>query len=290
MERVLSEQTLPAHELSCFLDWFDKVRVGLWLGFNQLDKNYADVTPNYHIESRIGQTDRVLLIEKTNFPADKARLTFWGIESYSFAMTPSVFRLSVNGYYFTNISFAFLVSRRLGFPYPAGMYLLPDREEMFCDLQPGRSRRMLPIVPQVAGLRGTTVFQPMFKNGLMSGEMPSSLYDDSYVRENSLDYGAGHGCIYVSHRTGQLTVLQSGDEVSLTPELALDDWTTFKHGSIRVLQLQDWINEFPLLDRITPAQKQYVKQKKRTARRINQIMIDAISTSQEPGPESAPGQ
>ena len=50
---ILNEEKVSAEELSCFLDWLDKVRIGLWLGMIQLDKNYANVDPNYHIETRI---------------------------------------------------------------------------------------------------------------------------------------------------------------------------------------------------------------------------------------------
>ena len=283
MERVLAEQPISAEDLSDFLDWFDKVRVGLWLGFNQLDKNYAEVTPNFHINSRIGQADRVLLVEKTDFSPDEMRLTVGGVDTYSFAMTPSVFRLTVNGYFFTNLSYSFLVSRRLGFPYPSAMYLLPDREEMFCAMQPGRDRLMLPVVPQLAGLVGIALFQPMFKSGLVSGEMPTGLYDVPYVRENSLDYEAGHGCIFVSRGLAQPQVLHVGEEVRLLPDMTLDDWDTFKGGSIRLLKWLDWVNDFPRVDRLTTPQKQYVKQKKRIATRVNQMLIDAISKSQRPG-------
>lgn len=282
MERVLAQQAIAAEDLSDFLDWFDKVRVGLWLGFNQLDKNYAEVTPNFHIDSRIGQADRVLLVEKTDFGPDKIRLTVGGVDTYSFAMTPSVFRLTVNGYFFTNLSYSFLVSRRLGFPYPSAMYFLPDREEMFCEMQAGRNRLMRPVVPQLAGLAGIVLFQPMFKGGLVSGEVTTRLYDVPYVRENSLDYEAGHGCIFVSHGLAQPRVLRAGEEMRLLPETTLDDWETFKSGSIRLLKWLDWINDFPRVDRLETPQRLYVKQKKRIASRVNQIIIDAISKSQRP--------
>src|SRR6185437_5311190 len=62
MERLVSAQAVSSSDLIVLLDWLDKVRVGLWLGYLYLDKNPMGIQPSFHIESRIGQTDRMVAI------------------------------------------------------------------------------------------------------------------------------------------------------------------------------------------------------------------------------------
>ena len=117
--KILNGIEIRSEELSLFMDWLDKVRVGLWLGMKQLDDsndNSVMVEPKFHIDSRIGQYDRMLIVEKSD--GQKLKLNFSGVDTLSFALTPSAFTLIVNNFYFTNISYMFFLSRRLGFPFP----------------------------------------------------------------------------------------------------------------------------------------------------------------------------
>lgn len=128
VDKILNNEKISAIQVSTFLDWMDKVRVGVWLGFILLDKNHLNIEPNFHVEKRIGQFDRVLMIEKSTNHVD--RLNFSGADSPSFTFTPSAFCLSINDYSFTNISYMFLLSRRMGFPYPTEIFAQPDSNEI----------------------------------------------------------------------------------------------------------------------------------------------------------------
>lgn len=282
VERVLAGGAIKGFEASTLLDWFDKVRVGLWLGFNQLDKNYAEVTPNFHIGGRIGKADRVLVVEKTDFSQARSRLTFAGVDTYSFAMTPSVFRLSINAYSFTNVSFAYLVSRRLGFPYPKGVYLSPDRQEMFCPMRPGRHRVMTPVLPQVTRPQAITLYQPMFPGGAIVGSAVERLYDTPYVHANVFDFAAGTGAVYVARSSRSLAKLDRNEDFFVRPPHLQDDWEVFQNGAVRVLQLQNWVTEIPSVDQLSASQKQYVALKKRTAARVNNLFIQAAAQMSRP--------
>ena len=66
IEKMLVSDPLSASDINILLDWFDKVRVGLWLGFQYLDKNPAGITPKFYIEKRIGLNDRMLAIFKAD--------------------------------------------------------------------------------------------------------------------------------------------------------------------------------------------------------------------------------
>src|SRR5262245_40221439 len=61
MRRILSRDPLANKDWDLFLDWLDKIRVGLWLGMLFLNKNYRDISPRFFIESRIGTKDRFVL-------------------------------------------------------------------------------------------------------------------------------------------------------------------------------------------------------------------------------------
>lgn len=148
LNNILNGLSITTEELSLFLDWLDKVRVGVWLGMLLLDKNYTDVEPNFHIESRMSQYDRMLIVEKSD--SDRSKLNLGGVSSLSFSFTPSAFVLIVNNYYFTNISYMYLLHRRLGFPFPKEMYLQRDDERVEAYFSSGRNRIMRPRMRKAA--------------------------------------------------------------------------------------------------------------------------------------------
>ena len=65
IEKVLAGQSISGSEASLLMDWFDKVRVGLWLTNMFYDKKLKhDVMPHFFIDSRVAKTDRMLSIQK----------------------------------------------------------------------------------------------------------------------------------------------------------------------------------------------------------------------------------
>ena len=55
IEKMLAYDSISAADIKVLLDWFDKVRVGLWLGYQYLDENPAGITPKFYIEKRIAR-------------------------------------------------------------------------------------------------------------------------------------------------------------------------------------------------------------------------------------------
>jgi hypothetical protein len=49
VEKILAKQPLDNLELDLLLDWFDKVRTGLWLSLIYLNGNYRGLIPQFHI-------------------------------------------------------------------------------------------------------------------------------------------------------------------------------------------------------------------------------------------------
>ena len=267
---VLDGKTLAGSELSDFLDWFDKVRVGAWLGMRLLDKDIAEVEPNFHIETRLGQFDRMLIVEKSD--TVQKRLNIGGAETLSFALTPSAFLLIVNGYYFTNISSMFLCSRRLGFPFIKTARLHPDREDVEVDLVEGRERIMSPILRKRVAENGRRFFQPMFKGGLMKGV--TSFYNSNYVRNHSIDHESGVGNVFEESGTC-ITEYGKDDEVELEPSLIQDERKLHVSSAINILEWQTWLHAgLPDMSLLSSDQKRFLRARFGTADRINRLYAE----------------
>jgi hypothetical protein len=268
--KILSNTSVFAEEISTFLDWLDKVRVGLWLGMNQLDKNYADVDPNFHIETRISQFDRILITEKSDGKENK--LNFGGVDTFSFALTPSAFVLIINNYYFTNISYMFLISRRLGFPYPKTLFIQPDDERIEADFVLGRERVMLPVLRKQIKEKGTIIYQPIYRGGLIEGDVTG--YDSEYVRQHSIDHNHGVGNIYLDEGR-QLKESTLGDLLNITPNYIHNDRELFIKCAIHIREWQNWLVQLlPSDHKLSQDQKQYVKSRFKTGVKINDIFIN----------------
>lgn len=116
MSDLLAGNNLTAEAWDDFLDWFDKVRIGLWLGNMMLNKDWPIPEPNFYIDQRVGQKDRCVLVYPNEPEAQVLNIT--GASDPMFMYLPSSFMLVVNSLVFVNISSEFLLSARMGFPYP----------------------------------------------------------------------------------------------------------------------------------------------------------------------------
>ena len=269
MMSVLNAEQISARALSELLDWFDKVRIGLWLGMRLLDKDIANVEPNFHIETRLGRHDRLLIVEKSDFSGK--RLNFVATDTINFALTPSAFMLIVNNYHFTNVSSLFLCARRLGFPYAERMRLHPGREETEVDLAGGRERVMRPVLRRAISEKGNPIYQPMFKSGLV--EEARDAYDTEYVREHSLNFPEGVGNLFVDAPSGVQEVYQD-DEISLEPTKTQAVRRLNILSGINVLEWQLWLHEeLPSMELLSHEQRRYIKTRFGGADRINKMLV-----------------
>jgi hypothetical protein len=271
---ILGQRSVEATNLSMFLDWLDKVRVGLWLGFLQLDKNYASIDPTFHIDTRIGQYDRILVVEKTN--TGRKRLNFMGVDCLSFSLMPSAFVLAVNNYYFTNVSCQFLLAHRLGFPYPSDERLMPDGR-LFSLINEGTNRVKRPVIRRPFRPGGVVIYQPMFKGGLIEPKV--EVYDSEYVRENSLDVEGGIGKIFIER--GELICKKGrGESCEITPgTVHVEDRHRFE-AAVNVFEWQNWLaSKLPNLSELDEGQRRHVKKRWRSAKRMNDALISYCKAS-----------
>lgn len=115
MLRIQSKQPLTASDWDDFLTWFDKVRVGLWLGWRMLNRELPHQSANFQIDQRIGKKDRCVLVYRIN-PHYRG-LHMLGAGDLIFFMWPFCFALIVNELFFINVSSDFILSSRMGFPF-----------------------------------------------------------------------------------------------------------------------------------------------------------------------------
>ncbi|HOP10891.1 MAG TPA: hypothetical protein PK629_05310 [Oscillospiraceae bacterium] len=190
---LVENNSLTVSNMSVLLDWLDKVRIGLWLLFYSLNKNPLSISPHFFIQERLGKRDRMVIIYR--FLKRDEGINFIGTDSFVFQLTPCCFALRVNNYFLFNISFDYLFSRRIGFPFP-DCFHIDESGKLFIDVQPGIERVMLPLIRGYNFEPGIQIFQPMFYP-FSEEQCLSSLYDKPYVREKCLDYDNGIGYPFI---------------------------------------------------------------------------------------------
>lgn len=187
LKTIISGGVISESAVDAFLDWLDKVRIGLWLGLQLIEKNPFEILPRFHIATRLGMRDRFAAFYRIG---DQLRgLNLLGMNTPAFHFYPSCFGLVINNLAILNGSDIFLFSKRVGFPYPNGR--LPAGELSKLDLLPGTSRLQTPLL-RIPYLRSDLeVFQPMFADGSLQGSR--QLYENEFVRSLALDFDAGRG-------------------------------------------------------------------------------------------------
>ncbi|MCK4782672.1 MAG: hypothetical protein KAV87_02895 [Desulfobacteraceae bacterium] len=254
--RILAEEALSELEFNTLLDWFDKVRIGLWLGYRYLNRNELGIMPHFHIEKRIAKHDRILLVLRAN---DKVqRLTFIGCDTPSFGLTPSCFSLRINNYGFLNMSYPNLVSRRIGFPYPSESLLMEEDERTHYIFVGGRERIMNPVLKKIFTTQGTELYQPIFAGNIdgIDTTVVNQLYETEYVRDNCLSWEGGIGRIF----------LKNNSILNRYSRESSKDWIPNRSYSIKDLHfnLQILTLDWQLyIESLMPSLKNISKEKKR---------------------------
>jgi len=204
LAHMLDRQPLTFVDLTIFMDWLDKVRVGLWLGGIMLNKNCQGVRPSFHIIQRIGSADRLVAVYETSDDNWKG-LTWGGTDSPVFHFMPSCFSLTINRFCFVSVSSDFLFAQRIGLSYPEARYF-DEAGSHRVSLAPGTKTLSLPLFSYDFGAACRLIWQPAIPwRQLMPGgpdSDPLGLYDNDYVRDMCLDYEAGVGKVFTATPSG----------------------------------------------------------------------------------------
>ena len=200
LERVLAGQSISGADASLLMDWFDKVRIGMWLSNMYYDPELKQKTrPHFFIADRVAKSDRMLSIRKINFKDnEKNGIYCTGTMTNLFKCCPSAFTMVINDYYFFNASNNNLVSSRVGFPGLCKPKLVDEEKGMFCaDFIKGTHKVANPIIQTfVPDSESINFYQPIYKDYLKSSLFPM----DDYILEHSYDSELGLGGRFCSTR------------------------------------------------------------------------------------------
>lgn len=114
--KLFDEEPLTGDDCETLLDWFDKIRIGMWLAGLNLHGNKLGISPKFYISTRIARHDRLLYIGQMSTTTNK--LHFSEVDEYFFQCIPGVFALRVNSLWFVTASGVGIAAGSLGLPYP----------------------------------------------------------------------------------------------------------------------------------------------------------------------------
>jgi len=121
VEALQRREALSVADYAELLDWLDKVRIGVWLVRHMIENHPVVVVPNFHIDTRIAQKDRMLALYV--FDSETKGINLFGADSLIFNEMPSCFGLRINDILLINASSDFMCSAGCSFPHPATMKL-----------------------------------------------------------------------------------------------------------------------------------------------------------------------
>ena len=122
VEAMIQREAITVAAYLDLLDWLDKVRIGVWLTQHMIENHPIEITPHFHISSRIGQKDRMVAVYV--FDSDNKGINLFGSDSLIFNDMPSCFGLRFNNILLLNASADFFCSKGCGLPQPTSMKLL----------------------------------------------------------------------------------------------------------------------------------------------------------------------
>jgi hypothetical protein len=250
----------------------DKIRVGLWLAYNYLQKNLSAVEPNYHISTRIGTKDRSLFVYKSD--SKEIGINFSGVNVPAFQYYPICFNLRINQYCLFNLSTDFVISKYLGLPYPREAYFT-DRQEMKYMLTKGKERVLYPIVRAPYNKNCTEVYQPMFlRPGLT--EQVGHLYDTDYSRSLFQDFQNGIGKVLMAENNRIIDYPSEQSEIWIPKSVwKLPDLINVVSKQVLEFQIY-FLNRGGKYNEVRQEKKNLIKEQHETAKYINRMFMKII--------------
>jgi hypothetical protein len=206
LEKLFAEQRITTGDLVVLLDWFDKVRLGLWLW--HLAMNGKPIARRFHITQRLGRKDRLLFL--AYFEGQPRGMSLFGINNLAFELSPSCFGLTVKNIAFINASFDHLLSQQLGFPYIDHWRLQGEGEPELGNLRPATGKISAEFLPNRFKFPGFLCGQCMFHHEWETVET-RSLYQNPLLKDVMLpDAKESHVML---RSEGAISPLHCGSEI-----------------------------------------------------------------------------
>jgi hypothetical protein len=269
VETILANGPLTRDDLILLLDWFDKVRVGMWTWYYHMDKNMAGIDPLYAIDQRTSRRDRMLIINRTSDAVQD--LTYRGCDLPSFYYTPSCFNLMINQYSFTNISSPFFLGKDIGLPYPACSEMMSNGHAVYSML-PGSNETKIITLSEDFPIRSTKIFQPIWADF-----QTLDFYDNDFVRSMALDYEAGVGKVFLE-KSATLRTLGAEPTTDWVPDIGPNTYVSRYLLSKATITLQDRIDNFaPSADNLPEEERTHLREVLRTNHEANMLLLSQLT-------------
>jgi len=270
IDDVLNEKPINAKSFDILLSWFDKIRIGLWLGFYYLDKNIFGIKPNFYIERRINAKDRLLLIYKSFEKQDG--LNIFGVDFPFFGHQPSCFGLVINQFYFVNVSSDYLFSRRLGLPFPKVKKRLRNFPGFYAEIEKGLEKILIPLLRISYDSSCREIYQPIIPKEF--SEL-NNMYNTNYVKK-----------YFKSSRIGKVLIKKSLKKIVEYPKNKSKLWIPktsnsrmkmFYIGMKTVLNLQNYLlNDCPSPEDLSIEEQKRHKKDIRGIKSVNNRILKLI--------------
>ena len=276
--KVLARDYLNTQEINTLLNWFDKVRTGLWLGSIQLDRKFWQVDPNFHIKKRIAEKDRSLVVYE--FDDDWQGIQFAGSNAPAFQYSPSCFSLTVNNFFFINTSSDFLFSRNIGFPYSKKSYYRKEDVLIESELTRGLEKIRTPLLKGINLLPSIEIYQPIIPTKMiegLNGEL--NLWNNEYVKSNCLDFKSGLGRIFYGERAN-INIMKLDEEICLSDETLYHRESVMNKLIKQVFNQQgQFIKRLPSTENLTVESRRIIKGKQRDVLAMQKMFCDLLKIS-----------
>lgn len=201
VERLQEDVDVTGEELELLLDWFDKIRVGTWLGIAYMNGKLFQSPPNFYISNRVGVKDRYLSITNTYRP--ERTLNWSGANTMTFMSSPTALALRVNNLVFVSASSDFLVSKSVGFPFAIWEAQLPGSKIGHFLLSEGNKKIANDCFKKKPYHPSFILRQPIFDETMLTRP---ELYENDFIKINSLDFDNGIGKIFIQNNQKTFTI------------------------------------------------------------------------------------
>jgi hypothetical protein len=160
------------------LDWLDKVRIGLWLGYHMLHKEVFE--PKFRIDARLGKKDRVAIIS-VDLEDTFRGLSIGGCDNNVFRTSQAGIYLRINNVRILSLSYDYLVASLAGIPYVDEMYLMAGNTGSLAGFLKPSSGKLSQDWNAFSRLGATILAQPIFFSGHAPPGTASEMYFNRYI-------------------------------------------------------------------------------------------------------------
>lgn len=208
VEKLVAREPARASDYLLLLDWLDKVRTGLWLGYFYLYKNSARISPHFSIDTRIAIKDRMLALYAID--TDIGGLNTHGAETQCFQIQPSCFAINIKSIYILNMSWDYMCSARCGFPFPRIVVKNLDDKDAKYECQDYQITHKIkhPIIRKDFIKPSIHIYEPIIQAPFSIDDYP----DDNWLKSKLIPGSENKGVIY-RQWDGRVEVITDQDKL-----------------------------------------------------------------------------